>query len=104
MKMLKEMMRSNIAMAGAVALAMSSAACNRAERAKMGDEARGHEGAPITLTGCLQKDSGLTTGYILTQVNEPTQSVGTSGSAPAGSGSSSSSVVQEQQMRQAKHA
>jgi hypothetical protein len=80
-----------------VALALSSA-CNRADRNRMANEARGHEGAPINLTGCLQKDTGITTSYILTQVNEPTRSVGTSGST------ADPAVVDQERMREAKHA
>ena len=50
----------------------------------------------INLTGCLQKGGGLTSSYVLTQVNEPTRSVGTSGS-------SQPDVVKQEQMREAKH-
>lgn len=85
---------SNGVMALGMALALSSAACNRST-AKNNDEARGHVGAPINLTGCLQKQGTLTTDYILTQVNEPSQAVGTSGSAVN---------PQQEQMREAKHA
>lgn len=85
-------MDSRLVMACGVALAMSSAACNR--DAARSDKARGHVGAPINLTGCLQKDGGLTTDFILTQVNEPSQSVGTSGTA---------GNVDQERMREAKH-
>jgi hypothetical protein len=34
---------------------------------------------PTSLTGCLQKDSGLLGDYILTQTNAPAETVGTSG-------------------------
>jgi hypothetical protein len=90
---------AKIVAACAVALAISSAACNKADRAKSADEARGHEGAPINLTGCLQKDPGLGTTYILTQVNEPTRSVGT-----AGSSDQSAAAVERERLREAKHA
>jgi hypothetical protein len=39
---------------------------------------------PITVTGCLQKQGGLTTTYIVTSVNEPSQKgIGTTGSGAA---------------------
>jgi|SRR5215208_2111006 len=91
-------MKSTKAMvACGMAVALSSAACNKAER-NAADPARGHVGAPINLTGCLQKDPGLTTTYILTQVNEPTRSVGTTGST------ADQSVAQQEKLREAKHA
>jgi hypothetical protein len=77
-----------------IALVVSSTACDKDQNRTA--ESRGHKGAPINLTGCLQKDGGISTTYILTQVNEPTQSVGTSGSAPAN--------VDKERMREAKHA
>ena len=78
-----------------IALVVSSTACDQDKNRTA--ESRGHKGAPINLTGCLQKDGGISTTYILTQVNEPTQSVGTSGSsAPAN--------VDQERMREAKHA
>jgi hypothetical protein len=84
---------ANAILASCVALAVSSSvACDRAAHDR---EARGHEGAPINLTGCLQKDPGITTTYILTQVNEPSRSVGTSGSAGA---------AEQERLRSAKHA
>jgi len=80
-----------------IAVAISSAACNRDNNGRSAtNESGGHVGAPINLTGCLQKEGGLTTTYILTQVNEPTQSVGTSGS-------SSTANVDQERMREAKH-
>lgn len=85
----------NMIVACGIAVAMSSAACNNANNSARSNQARGHEGAPINLTGCLQKEGGLTTTYILTQVNEPTRSVGTSGSSAAN--------VDRERMREAKH-
>jgi hypothetical protein len=91
-----------------LALAVGAGACNRDEAADVdrdtdrlattGDTAKaGHEGAPITLTGCLQRGGGLNN-YILTQVNAPSDSpVATSGQGSAGD-------VQREQMREAKHA
>jgi hypothetical protein len=89
-------------------MALSVAACNRDEVAEVDrdtdrmatDTARpqdqGHEGAPITLTGCLQRGSGMNN-FILTQVNAPAESpVATSGKAD--------NAVQREQMRGAKHA
>jgi hypothetical protein len=48
------------------------------------------------LTGCLQKGDGRT--FILTEINSPRTSVGTSGS------SSSNAAVEREQMRAAAHA
>ena len=83
-----------LAISCTVALASIVSACN-GDRASS-NAARGHEGARINLTGCLQKGGGLTSSYVLTQVNEPTRSVGTSGS-------SQPDVVKQEQMREAKH-
>jgi hypothetical protein len=56
----------------------------------------GHEGAPMTVTGCLQKGDDS---YIITQVNSPSgEPVGTSGSARQGD------AVSREQLRAAKHA
>jgi hypothetical protein len=79
----------------AIVFAGSIAACN-GNRAN--SNARGHEGAPIDLTGCLQKGGGMTASYVLTQVNEPTRSVGTTGST------GSQGAVAQEQMREARHA
>ena len=90
------------------AVAMSGAACNRHDAAEVdrdndrlaADTAkdRGHEGAPITVTGCLQRGSGMNN-FILTQVNEPSESpVATTGKDASGA------AVQREQMREAKHA
>lgn len=54
---------------------------------------------PVTLTGCLQKGDGRGD-YILTEINQPRTSVGTSGSASA----SGSDRVGQEQMRAAEHA
>ena len=91
-----------------LAVAMSAAACNRDEAAEVDRDTdslaantssqRGHEGAPITVTGCLQRGSGLNN-YILTQVNTPSDTpVATSGKDASGT------AVQREQMREAKHA
>lgn len=77
----------------AVALAVASTACN----GETTRNARDHVGAPINLTGCLQKGDGMNT-FVLTPVNEPTRSVGTSGST------SDPGAVKQEQMREAKHA
>jgi len=50
----------------------------------------------VTLTGCLQKGDGRT--FILTEINSPRTSVGTTGS------SSSTGAVEREQMRAAAHA
>lgn len=89
---------SQVAVACGVALALSSAACSKTERGKLADEARGHEGAPINLTGCLQKDPGVMTTFILTQASEPTRSVGTSGTT------ADEALVEQERLRAAKHA
>ena len=94
--------------AGGLAVAMSAAACSRDEAAEVDRDTdslaadtssqRGHEGAPITVTGCLQRGSGLNN-YILTQVNAPSDTpVATSGK------DSSGAAVQREQLREAKHA
>jgi hypothetical protein len=74
--------------------ALAVAACDRNGMR----EARGHEGAPINLTGCLQKGDGMNN-FVLTQVNSPSRSVGTSGASDAKPG-----AVAQEQMREAKHA
>jgi len=53
---------------------------------------------PVTLNGCLQKGDGRSD-YILTEINEPRTTVGTSGSAAAGN-----DRVAQEQMRAAAHA
>jgi len=83
-----------LAISCTVALASVVSACDGSRTSS--NQARAHEGASINLTGCLQKSGGLTTSYVLTQVNEPTRSVGTSGS-------SQPDVVKQEQMREAKH-
>jgi hypothetical protein len=90
-----------------LAIALTGAACNRHDAAEVdrdndrlaADTAkdRGHEGAPITVTGCLQRASGLNN-YVLTQVNSPSETpVATAGK------DASSGAVQREQMREAKH-
>lgn len=76
------------------ALIASSAACNR----EANREARGPAGAPISLTGCLQKGDAMNE-FVLTQVSTPTRSVGTAGSTGAQPGAAA-----QEQMREAKHA
>jgi hypothetical protein len=63
------------------------------------DNARGHEGAPITLVGCLQKGDGLNN-YILTGVNRPAEAVGTTGDVA----SKGAAAVEREQVRSAHHA
>jgi len=85
-----------LAIPSAFVFAASIAACDT-NRGSSGD-ARGHEGAPINLTGCLQKGGGMTASYVLTQVNEPTRSVGTTGST------ADPGAAAQEQMREARHA
>ena len=98
--------RSFIAGCG-VAVALTGAACNRNDAAEVDRDNdrlaadttkdRGHEGAPITVTGCLQRGNGMNN-YILTQVNSPSESpVATTGKDASGA------AVQREQMREAKH-
>ena len=54
---------------------------------------------PVTLTGCLQKGDGRSD-YILTEINQPRTSVGTSGSTSA----AGTDKVGQEQMRAAAHA
>jgi hypothetical protein len=86
-----------------LSIALSAAACNTDQTAEVDRDTDrlaadtsnrgGHEGAPITLTGCLQRGSGLNN-YILTRVNAPSETpVATSGGD-----------VQREQLRAAKHA
>jgi hypothetical protein len=75
----------------------SAAVTNEGDRADNTAQ-RGHEGAPVTVTGCLQQGTGMNN-FILTGVNRPTQSVGTSGSTAA-----SGDAVEREQMRAAHHA
>src|ERR1043165_8436614 len=75
-------------------LAAASAACDRNVTK---DSARGHEGAPINLTGCVQKSESGINSYVLPQVNTPAQSVGTTGSAKP-------DAVAQDQLREAEHA
>jgi hypothetical protein len=89
-----------------LAVALTGAACNRHDAAEVDRDNdrlaadtkdRGHEGAPITVTGCLQRGSGMNN-YILTQVNSPSETpVATTGKDASGA------AVQREQMREAKH-
>lgn len=67
---------------------------------------------PVTLTGCLQKGDGRSD-YILTQINTPRTTVGTSGAegrkaaaenGAAASSGSSAGVVAQEQLNAAEHA
>ena len=83
-----------------LAVALTGAACNRHNAAEVdrgtGKET-GHKGAPITVSGCLQRGSGMNN-YILTQVNSPSETpVATAGKDASGA------AVQREQMREAKH-
>jgi len=100
-------LKSFVAGCGLV-MATAGAACNRNDAAEVdrdtdrlaADTAKqpGHEGAPITITGCLQRGSGLNN-FILTQVNSPSDTpVATTGKESSGV------AVQREQMREAKHA
>jgi len=65
-------------------------------------EASRAEGAasPITVAGCLQKGDG--SHFILTRINEPTQSVGTAGgTATSAAGPGSGATVEREQLRSA---
>jgi hypothetical protein len=77
-----------------------AAATNTTDRAATGTtaDARGHEGAPITMTGCLQQGEGMNN-YILTGVNRPSESTGTSGTA-----GTAGNAVEREQIRAATHA
>ena len=90
-----------------LAVALTGTACNRHDAAEVDRDNdrlaadttkdRGHEGAPITVTGCLQRGSGMNS-YILTQVNSPSETpVATNGKDASGA------AVQREQMREAKH-
>jgi hypothetical protein len=90
-----------------LAVALTGTACNRHDAAEVDRDNdrlaadttkdQGHEGAAITVTGCLQRGSGLNN-YILTQVNSPSETpVATAGK------DASDAAVQREQMREAKH-
>jgi hypothetical protein len=83
-----------------LALALAAAGCADNREAGVegtGAQSAGHEGAPITLTGCLQKGSGMNN-FILTQVNEP------SGSTPVTKGGDDAQArVEREQLRAARH-
>jgi len=92
-------------------IALSGAACSNNSRTNE-NRATGAEGAPaaardsgtaakndqspVTMTGCLQHGDGRS--FILTEINSPRTSVGTSGSTAAGD------PVGREQMREAAHA
>lgn len=115
-----------------LAIALSAVACgNRSDRtATAGDENRtgqppasgaaaagttankaaaDENASPVALTGCLQKGDGRSD-YILTEVNSPRTSVGTSGTTGsakdrgAGGSAPSGDAVGPEQMRAAAHA
>ncbi|MGE3510012.1 MAG: hypothetical protein AB7N65_14135 [Vicinamibacterales bacterium] len=97
-----------VVICSSLAMLMTAAACGRSSES-------GHEGAPITLTGCLQQSGGVVHSYVLTTVNEPTTSVGGSGpttmaAKPETSGSTGTAgttdpgVVAREQRRVAWHA
>jgi hypothetical protein len=99
-------MSSRALLAGALSISLGALACGEANRAtdaldpdQNRDMARteraGHEGAPITVMGCLQKADG---DYVVTRVNSPSEDpVATSGDAGRGD-------VAREHMRAAKHA
>jgi hypothetical protein len=101
---------ATLAIGGAIAL-LSAVGCgqNRQNNLRSTDErppeavnsqgtsAEGrHVGAPMTLTGCLQKTGGIMSTYVLTLVNEPSEAVGTSGAKDPG-------TVAREQVREAWH-
>jgi hypothetical protein len=81
--------------------AATGAAEERADQSINANRQAERTGTPITVAGCLQKGDG--SAFLLTRVNEPTQSVGTTGAAGAGSpaAGSNSAVVEREQMRSA---
>jgi hypothetical protein len=68
-------------------------------------DSRDRNGTPITVAGCLQKGDG--SNFILTRINEPTQSVGTSGASGSsanrteGGTASGTGSVEREQLRSA---
>jgi hypothetical protein len=91
----------------AMTVACGDSSNNRAETAAPAASAdrgasRSDAGAsPITVAGCLQKGDG--SDFILTRVNEPSESVGTAGAngTSAGTGSGGSGTVEREQLRSA---
>ena len=99
-------------LAVAVAFAVGAAACAGEMESESGtgqertatldgDPQAGHQGAPITLTGCLQRGNGvLTESFILTAVNSPAADapIATRGE------SDKAAPVEREELRAAKHA
>jgi hypothetical protein len=83
----------------AAALAAGCGGNNRADHdndsTTANSSAKGDEGQAVTLAGCLQKGDG--SDFILTQVNTPNQSVGTTGTA------NDPNAVGQEQLRAAAH-
>lgn len=71
---------------------------NVATRTTRPEAEGGHEGAPLTVTGCLQHTGSVVKAYVLTTVNSPATSVGTSGVT------GDATAVAREQRRQAWHA
>jgi len=107
---MKRTMLSNAWVCCGLAIALSGAACSdrgshetagsapgqQTSAAARDKVAANNDQAPVTLTGCLQKGDGRS--FILTEINRPRASVGTSGSDSTGA------AVEREQLRAAAHA
>ena len=108
---MKRTMLSNAWVCCGLAIALSGAACSdRSARDTAGtapgqstsaaaardNAAAKNDQTPVTVTGCLQKGDGRA--FILTEINRPRASVGTSGSDASGA------AVEREQLRAAAHA
>jgi hypothetical protein len=101
--------RSKVVVAGCAIAAAAACGDSGSGRTEMGeagatanrDAARTEAAAsPITVSGCLQKGDG--SDFILTRINEPTQSVGTAGANDAArAGSAAAGTVEREQLRSA---
>jgi hypothetical protein len=92
-----------------LASALATGACGGSDRTDRNDNATAssaankEENRPVTLAGCLQRGDG--SDYILTQVNTPAASVGTTGSNDTASPNRSgdANAVGQEQLRAAAH-
>jgi hypothetical protein len=83
-------------------LKMLVAGCALAVATACGGDSGRKASSPITVAGCLQKGNG--SDFILTRINEPSQSVGTTGSSATQQGDSRSAgagTVEREQLRSA---
>jgi hypothetical protein len=83
---------------------MIAAGCAIAATAACGDSSSRKAEAPITVAGCLQKGTG--SDFVLTRINEPSQTVGTTGASDSSAArsdhnASGTGTVEREQLRSA---